>query len=331
MVNILDINKNAAELVVLAEKSLNRELTNLEKVAVLGFVTKSLGSAYKGVVKPLLSKKNQAAVSSYGNTVKTTWDTNKRRPLTDKVSKTFLAASRNNPTLTLGATMAAGAGADRLLRRANRSLMYPLPPVYAALIEAENSLEKIAKEKDESNKDKWLYAGAGAAGGLLLGIRNKRILDKLKREEILKGTENLRGLGNSLAARYKEFSAKSTQEFEGLFNDITDPKKRRIIRNTTKEIDNLINETKRRIPKSELRTVGDINKELMGYVDKAYNSGEISPKVADFLRNSINTKFRPLDVSSNLNISNADITKLKSVISNKNDFQDQFKVENILL
>jgi len=305
-----ELNKLAADFILAAEQSLDRELTSLEKVAVFGMIAKGVVAAgkyaYKGAVKPLLSASSQAKVSGWAGAIKNTWNpggTMGPNPVfKTRASNTIKDAFKASPTLTTGAIagtgVVAGAGAMSLLNGNDSVRRYPPMPVYAAIAGTLEELEKMATVKDEENKKTFFtkenvaIAGAGALGGLILGIRNKGIMNKAKNTLLLEDTKNLRNVGAVAAGKYKEFSAKKEGEFDALFNSIDDLRKRNIVKNTTKDVEKAISEAARNIPRSEFRNKGAIGKEFHDIIDSAHEAGEIPAEVSRYLKNTVNSKFR---------------------------------------
>ena len=328
----IELNKLAAEFIISAEQSLNRELTNLEKVAVFGMIAKGVTAAgkyaYKGAIKPFLSAPSQANVSNWSNTIKRTWNPGgvmgPNPALKMRASNTVKNAFKASPGLTTGALVGtgaiAGAGAMNVLGPNEQARKYPPMPVYAAIAETIEELEKIGAKNDKEKESFFSaknisIAGAGALGGLILGIRNKRIINKAKEEVLLEGTKNLRNAGTIAANKYKEFSAKKEDEFDALFNSIADVKKRSIVKNTTKDVEKAINEAARNIPRSEAGNKSIISKEFHDIIDSAHEAGEIPAEVSRYLKNSVNTKFRENKSSSPIGKLKNNARNMSSIIS----------------
>jgi hypothetical protein len=286
----MGLEKLAVELIVKVENELGRELNNIEKIAWVAAAGRLAGTAFKAI-RPMLPKATQRRAETWGKAISTSYQRSQTQGLKpyDTARRVLGAAARQDPVLTAGAVGTGGFVTGKLGEKVltpNRQA--PMAPVYASYRDIV-LLEKVASEKEENAKDKWLYAGAGATAGLLLGIRNKAALNKLKDKELLEKTRHIRELGDNLAVKYKDFGAKKEEQFDSLFKDIPESHHRDKVKAITKDIDRLIREVGNNVPRGVNKN--DVYQELNSLIDKAHNSGELTAGASDYLRKSVNQRF----------------------------------------
>lgn len=290
-----ELEKYAEGVIPVLEEGLERDLTSLEKIAVLGAVVKygprALKATYDFTLGPLLSRKR---ATQWGKSITDSYKGSRGSKPYERFRSTFSAAAKTDPLLTAGAVGGAGYAGAKMTSKVNSGpqSMQPMP-VYAMLNEITEELEKTAEKKDGKKSTPlnpaWTAAGIGAAVGIGLSARVKGLKWKQKHNERLEYTKPIREWGKRNEKEITSLDEQFKKQREDVFKTIQDPVRRKDIDNLSKK---LAEDWKKLSSKLDKGVRQQRKQVEHAKIDQMYNEKLYTKEVADFMHKELDKVWR---------------------------------------